>query len=329
MVEGKASTNFLRGMLFLSPAIFLLSIFTFYPLINTFIISLKESYNYMNNTFDSWGFENYVKVFTKSDYPYYLINTCLIVFLTVPVSIILSLIISVALNSIRSLQKFFQTLFFLPYVTNTIAIGMVFSIMFESNDQGLINMIIKLFGGASVKWLGGPNGVTLATDFFKTGFFATFAHGTFFTPQWFTSMIVLITYIIWNSLPFKILILLSSLQSIDKQYYQAAQIDGASKFRTFRKITVPLLSPQIFYLLITSFIGAFKEYTSIVAIFGENARPSGALNKIMGTVVWYVYQNIKPGGNMGVASAGAVVLFIIIMIFTAINGYVSKKRVYY
>ena len=242
----------------------------------------------MTNTFTAINFSNYVKVFTNSDYPYYLINTVLIVFVTVPISIILSLLISVALHSIKHLQKFFQTVFFLPYVTNTIAIGMVFSIMFESYNQGLINTVLRFFGSEkAINWLGGnKDGILLGKEFFTTGFFKTFARGAFFTPQWFTSMIVLMVYIIWNSLPFKILILLSSLQSIDKQYYQAAQIDGASKFRTFMKITVPMLSPQIFYLLITSFIGAFKEYTSIVAIFGENARPIGAQNNILGTVVW-------------------------------------------
>ena len=129
-----------------------------------------------------------------------------------------------ALNSIKPLQKFFQTIFFLPYVTNTIAIGMVFSVIFESH-QGLANTIITNLGGNMVNWLGGNN---LATTLGK-GFFSP--DNTLFTPQWFTSMIVLMVYIVWNSLPFKILILLSALQGIDKQYYQAAQIDGSSKMR--------------------------------------------------------------------------------------------------
>ena len=156
---------------------------------------------------------------------------------------------------------------------------------------------------------------------------------TFFGAQWFTSLIVLLVYIVWNSLPFKILILLSALQSIDKQYYQAAQIDGTSKFRIFSKITVPLLSPQIFYLLITSFIGAFKEYTSVVAIFGANAQSIGQENN-MATVVWYIYSYIKGSnatspGAMGYAAAGAVILFIIIMIFTGIQNLISKKKVHF
>lgn len=274
----------------------------------------------MTGSYDSWGFGNYELIANPlNPFRKYLFNTMIIVFVSVPLSIILSLVIAVALNSVKSLQKFFQTIFFLPYVTNTIAIGMVFSVMFESN-QGLVNTIISFFGGEGVNWLGGNKDNQWLFEFAKDN--------KWFNSQYFTSLIVLLVYIVWNSLPFKILILLSALQSVDKQYYQAAQIDGTSKMRTFMKITVPLLSPQIFYLLITSFIGAFKEYTSVVAIFGENASSVGERNN-MATVVWYIYRKLKEGGDAGAASAGAVVLFIIILIFTLINNYVSKKRVHY
>lgn len=320
MVEGKASTNFIRGMLYLLPSIILLGIFTFYPLINTFIISFKEDYNYMTGSYSSFGFANYALIFNpKNPFMKYLLNTMIIVFVSVPISILLSLLIAVALNSIKSLQKMFQTIFFLPYVTNTIAIGMVFSVMFESN-QGLINSVITFFGGQGVNWLGG--------NLDNKWLFSFAQNNTTFNSQYFTSLLVLLIYIVWNSLPFKVLILLSALQSVDKQYYQAAQIDGTSKARTFMKITVPLLSPQIFYLLITSLIGAFKEYTSVVAIFGNKASSVGQRHN-MATVVWYIYNKLKEGGDAGAASAGAVVLFIIIMIFTAINKYVSKKRIFY
>lgn len=328
MVEGKKSINFLKGMLCLLPAIVLLGIFTFYPIVNTFLMSFKEGYNYLitnEKNFESWGFGNYVKLFSEgNNFPKYLINTMVIVFVSVPVSITLSLLIAVALNSIKPLQRFLQTIFFLPYVTNTIAIGMVFSVMFESH-QGLMNTLITSLGGSSINWLGGNTQASLIGE-------GIFTH-SFFNAQWFTSMIVLLAYIVWNSLPFKVLILLSSLQSIDKQYYQAAQIDGTTKARTFMRITVPLLSPQIFYLLITSFIGAFKEYTSVVAIFGDNAQSVGQKNN-MATVVWYIYQKTKEQSLSGypqtsLAAAGAVILFIIIMIFTAINSYVSKKKVHY
>ena len=320
MVEGNKKINFVRGILYLSPAIILLAIFTFYPLIKTFIISFNYQYNYLLSSKglfapynkDGWGFKNYINIFNgKNDFPHQLVNTMIIVFVSVPISLSLSLLIAVALNSIKPFQRLLQTMFFLPYVTNTIAIGMVFSIMFES-QQGLVNTILNMMGKSSVNWLGGNVRATLL-----------------FGSQDFTSFVVLITYIIWNSLPFKVLILLSALQGIDKQYYQAAQIDGTSKIRTFFRITVPLLSPQIFYLLITSFIGAFKEYTSIVAIFGNDASSVGKHNN-MATVVWYIYNKIQEGGKtMGYAAAGAVVLFIIIMFFTAINKTLEKKRVHY
>lgn len=314
MVEGNKKINILRGLLYLSPAIILLAVFTFYPIIHTFIISFNYEYNFMTQKFnpDGWGFKNYATLFAEGNpFLMYLKNTMLIVFVSVPISILLSLLIAVALNSIKPLQKFLQTVFFLPYVTNTIAIGMVFSIMFES-QQGLVNTLLNMMGSSSINWLGG-----------------NIDGGLIFGSQNFTSLCVLMVYIIWNSLPFKVLILLSSLQGVDKQYYQAAQIDGTSKFRTLTKITVPLLSPQIFYLLITSFIGAFKEYTSVVAIFGENASSVGSRNN-MATIVWYIYERVYKGGKtMGYAAAAAVFLFIIILFFTAINKIIEKKKVHF
>ena len=313
-----------KAWLYLAPTIILLIIFTFYPIVNTFITSFLEGAHYtrVGLVYDGINVNNYIEVLTGSNMRFfniYLKNTALAAVISVPVAIIVSLLIAVALNSIPKFQKILQTIFFLPYVTNTIAIGMVFSVMFESN-QGLINTIISFFGGNGVNWLGGNKDNIWLFEFAKDN--------KWFNSQYFTSLIVLLVYIVWNSLPFKILILLSALQSVDKQYYQAAQIDGTSKMRTFMKITVPLLSPQIFYLLITSFIGAFKEYTSVVAIFGENASSVGERNN-MATVVWYIYRKLKEGGDAGAASAGAVVLFGIILIFTLINNYVSKKRVHY
>lgn len=318
--------NQYKAWLYLAPTLVLMLVFTFYPLINTFIIAFKENYNYINigygkgpdsnsYEFSSWGLANFKAILSKGDFLQYLKTTMIIVFVSVPVSVILSLIIAIALNSIKWFQKILQTIFFMPYVTNTIAIGMVFSVMFATHG-GLVNNIIKLFGGQAQNWLGGD---------LKN------AAGEALYPSYWKSMLILLTYITWNALPFKILILLSGLQSIDKQYYQAAQIDGASKFRTIMRITVPLLSPQIAYLTITSFIGGFKEYSSVVAIFGNHAGPVG-YRKQMATVVWYVYDRMKASDmtkGMGYAAAAAVILFIIIMFFTAINAWVSKKRVHY
>ena len=322
-----------KAWLYLAPALILMIIFTFYPLINTVLVAFTEDYNFAWSVEDGGG--NFLtRIFQAGDWGsfslknfkillvrdevlnpdmdfinIYLKNTLLIAVISVPVSLILSLLIAVALNSIPKFQKVLQTIFFLPYVTNTIAIGMVFAVMFDTNS-GLINTLIEMFGGDPVEWLGSAAG----------------------TASYWHCMFVVLVYIIWDALPFKILILLSGLQSIDKQYYQAAQIDGTSKFRTLTRITAPLLSPQIIYLMITSFIGAFKEYNSIVAIIGPTATPYGYQSPIMGTVVWYLYQNIKGGKDgfgMGYAAAGSLLLFIIIMIITAINSRISKKFVHY
>ena len=327
MVEGKPVVNFFRGLLYLSPALIFLGIFTFYPLFNTFLISFKENYNYMKGSFDGWGLGNYTELLPAPFFRQSLLNTLIIVFVSVPLSLTLSLLISVALNSIKGFKRILQTVFFLPYVTNTIAIGMVFAVMFESR-QGLVNAFIRMCGGIGINWLGGNLDYGLLFQNVDFSFLPETLN--FITPQYITGLVVLMIYIIWNSLPFKILILLSSLQSIDKQYYQAAKIDGASKIKTFFNITVPFVSPQLVYLMITSFIGAWKEYSSIDAIFGTQGGTLGQKWN-MSTVVWHIDRFINSGksNEMGKAAAFAIILFVIILLFTALNRYISNKRVHY
>lgn len=304
-IEDTASKNNWKAWLYLAPAVILISVFLLYPLINTIFIAFTENYIYAAGTFDGFTINNFGVILgltkmssgaTESYFVNFAIpNTLIIVFVTVPISTLLALIISVALNSIKWLQKFLQTVFFLPYVTNAIAVGMVFSVIFD--QQGVINYIFN----TNTLWIYGAD-------------------------RW-TAMIPLCIYIIWSSLPFKILILLSGLQGIDKQYYQAAQIDACSRNKVLWKITVPLLSPQILYILITSFMGAFKEYTSVVGLFngpgtmGTNGDPN------MFTIVYYVYQNLST--NTSLAAAAAVFLFVIILVFTFFQFAVSKKKVHY
>ena len=303
-IEDVASKNNWKAWLYLGPVVVLISIFLLYPLINTIFISFAKDYQYATGRFSGFTLENFGVIFgwvktgqggLETYFTTYAIpNTLIITFVTVPVSILLALIISVALNSIKWLQKFLQTVFFLPYVTNAVAIGLVFSVIFDKS--GIINFIFH----SNTVWVYGAD-------------------------RW-VAMIPLCLYIVWNSIPFKILILLSGLQGIDKQYYQAAQIDSCPKAKTLWKITVPLLSPQILYLMITSFIGSFKEYNSIVAIFGKQGETfSGQKN--MYTVVFYVYDNIS--ANTSFAAAAAVFLFVIILVFTFIQFWVSSKRVHY
>lgn len=316
-LDDVASKNNWKGWLYLAPVIVLIGVFLLYPLVNTILIAFTKGYSYSTNTGKGFTLENFGIIFGISSYTtsagqigretafvlYAVPNTLLLTFVTVPVSIFLALIIAVALNSIKWFQKALQTVFFLPYVTNTIAIGMVFSVIFDK--QGIINSIFNLTaanGTDPFAWIYGAN-------------------------RW-VAMVPLCIYIVWNSIPFKILILLSGLQGVDKQYYQAAQIDAAPKWKVLTRITVPLLSPQILYLMITSFIGAFKEYTSIVAIFGgPSTRGTNSPIKDMLTVVYYVYENIT--AQTSFAAAGAVFLFVIILIFTFVQFGVSSKRVHY
>lgn len=303
-IEDVAAKNNWKAWVYLAPVLVLMAVFLIYPLIDTIAISFMKNYNYQTGKFDGFTLDNFAVIFgliktasggLEQNFTRYAIpNTFVIVFITVPLSTIIALLISVGLNSIKWFQKVLQTIFFLPYVTNTIAVGMVFSVLFDSS--GLINYIFHLDGHA---WIYGAS-------------------------QW-TAMIPLCIYIIWSSLPFKILIFLSGLQGIDKQYYDAAKIDATPKRRVLSKITIPLLSPQILYILITSFIGAFKEYSSIVGLFNGPGTTTGSKN--MYTIVFYIYENLNTQTSF--AAAAAVFLFVIILIFTFVQMKVSKRRVHY
>jgi len=306
-----------KAWLYLSPAIVLLLVFTVWPIFNTVRMAFLENYSGLKaagGQVFAFGLGNFVKVVQYKRFLECLKNTILLCVWTVPISTVLALLIAVALNSIKPLQKFLQTVFFLPYVTNSIAIGMVFAAMFNivgsfygtENEivvtAGIINNVIEFFGGKHINWINAGS-----------------------TYQ--ANMFVMIVYIVWNALPFKILVLLGGLQSINKQYYDAARVDGTSRRRIFSRITVPLLSPMLAYVVITGFIGGFKEYTSIVGIFGEKMGPpddAGRLN----TMVGFIYDALATN-NQGRASAAALILFGIILVVTMINMQVSKKRVHY
>ncbi len=306
-----------KAWLYLSPAILLLLIFTVWPIINTCRLAFLEGYSAsaaLGGATFSFGFKNFADVVEDPDFVNNLTNTLLLCVITVPISTLLALLIAVCLNAIKPLQKLLQTIFFLPYVTNSIAIGMVFAAMFNivglqgdgvtiTKTAGVINNLIMLFGGDPVNWIN-PGSTKLA------------------------NMTVLVIYIVWNALPFKILVLLGGLQSVNKQYYDAAKVDGTSRTRTFWRITVPLLSPMLAYVLITGFIGGFKEYSSIVGIFGENMGPADDRYRL-NTMVGYIYQQLEVSQQYGRASAGALILFAIIFAVTMVNLYVSKKNVHY
>lgn len=300
-----------KAWLYLAPALVLLLIFTVWPIINTVRIAFLEGYDIMKEiggqTFEV-GFGNFEKVIRYKKFGDILKNTILLCVLTVPISTILALLIAVALNSIKPLQRFLQTIFFLPYVTNSIAIGMVFTAMFNiigyktpNETVGIINNVLQWLGLERINWMN--QGSSYAAN-----------------------ITVMVVYIVWNALPFKILILLGGLQSINKQYYDAAKVDGTSRRRIFTRITVPLLSPMIVYVVITGFIGGFKEYSSVVGVFGEDMGPPAGEGKL-NTMVGYIYDSIQ--GQQGRASAAALILFAIILVVTLINLRISKKNTHY
>lgn len=297
----KVNLSSLKGWLYLLPAILFLGVFMVYPLIDVFVYSFEEGYHSASQTYFGVGFYNYSYVLHDNYFLQAIKNTFILVIITVPLSTGIALLISVGLSSIKPLKNLFQTIYFLPYVTNTLAVGLVFMILFKKTayTDGLINLIVTWFGGSAVDFIDGP---------------------------YWAKMFVLCFYTIWVVMPFKILILTSALASVNQEYYHAAKVDGTSKCRIFMRITLPMISPMLFYLIITGFIGAFKAYSDAVALFGTNLNAAE-----MNTIVGYVYDMLygDSGGYPSYASAAAIILFAIVLTITCINLLVSRKNVHY
>ena len=295
------SKNNLKAWLYLLPAMLFLGVFMVYPLIDVCIYSLEESYNFASQSYTGVGLYNFRYVLSDPYFVQALKNTFFIVAVTVPLSTALSLLISLGLSSIKTLKNAFQTIYFLPYVTNTLAVGLVFMILFKRTayTDGMVNLLIAKFGAGPVDFIEGP---------------------------YWAKMFVMCFYTIWVVMPFKILILTSALASVNQDYYKAAKVDGASSSRIFWKITLPMISPTVFYLIITGFIGAFKAYSDEVALFGTNLNAAG-----MNTIVGYVYDMLygDSGGYPSYAAAAALILFAIVFTITYINLTFSKNKVQY
>jgi multiple sugar transport system permease protein len=290
-----------KAWLYLLPALAFLGVFMVYPLVDVVVYSFEEGYNSASQTFFGVGWYNFSYVLHDPYFLQALKNTFILVIITVPLSTGIALLISVGLSSIKKLKELFQTIYFLPYVTNTLAVGLVFMILFKKTaySDGLVNLIIQWFGGGAVDFIDGP---------------------------YWAKMFVLCFYTIWIVMPFKVLILTSALASVNPNYYSAARVDGASRGRIFRSITLPMISPMIFYLVITGFIGAFKAYSDAVALFGTNLNAAE-----MNTIVGYVYDMLygDSGGFPSYAAAAAIILFLIVLTITCINLLISRKHVHY
>ena len=291
----------IKGWLYLLPAFVFIAVFMIYPLVDVLIYSLEEGYNFASGESFGVGVYNYRYVLRDPYFMQALKNTFILVIITVPASTIIALVISLGLSNIKWVKKAYQTIFFLPYVTNTLAVGLVFMILFKKTpySDGLVNALITSLGGNAIDFIDG---------------------------EYWAKMFVLCLYTIWVVMPFKILIFTSALASVNKTYYQAAAIDGTPERRVFWKITLPMISPTISYLVITGFIGAFKAYSDAVALFGTNLNTAG-----MNTIVGYVYDMLygDGGGYPSFASAAAIILFCIVLTITCINLIVSKKHVTY
>ena len=291
--------NHKKAWLYLLPALLFLIFFMVYPLIDVFIYSAEEGFNFASQSYFGVGLYNFSYVLHD---PYFLQavqNTIILVIITVPVSTGLALLISLGLSSIKPLRDLYQTIYFLPYVTNTLAVGLVFMILFQPTEytDGLVNMVIEFFGGSAVDFIDGP---------------------------YWAKMFVLCFYTVWIVLPFKILVLTSALASVNPDYYKAARVDGTPKWRVFTKITLPMISPMIFYLVITGFNSEIARYSDAVALFGTDLNAAG-----MNTIVGYVYDMLygDSGGYPSYASAAAIILFAIVLTVTCINLLVSSRKI--
>jgi len=285
-----------KGLLYVLPALIVVAVFTIYPLFRAFLMSFYTKYKFSTDTVLSYGIDNFTYILNDSVFRKALSNTFIYVLFVVPISIAISLVLAVLMNEKIRFRGFFQTVYFLPYVTSVVAMGIVFGWLFHSN-YGLLNYALKLFGIQPVQWLNRPS----------------------------TALPALIIFSIWKSLAFNIIIFLAGLQTIGAHYYQAARVDSANRWRQFSRITVPLLSPIIAYAFIIGMISSFKVYAEVYSLFGGKAGPADSCI----TIVYYLYRQFYQNWNFGIASAAAVVLFLIILAFTILQLQIAKRRVHY
>ncbi|SCZ00947.1 carbohydrate ABC transporter permease [Alkaliphilus peptidifermentans] len=288
--------NAALGILYLLPAMVILGVFQIYPIIKVFLMSFYTRYNYFRHIVFEYGVDNYIQLANDPKFILALKNTSIFVFVMVPTSIIISLFIATLLNSNVRFKKLFRNIYFLPFVTSTVAIAMVWRWIFHSK-HGILNYGLGFIGIDPIPWL--------------------------IDPKW--AMVSLIILSVWKTLGYNILIILTGLQNIDKQYYMASKIDGANSWKRLTRVTIPLLSPTLFFVSITSLIGAFKVFSEVYALFEK--RP-GPLNSCL-TMVYYIYDKLNNQFSYGVAAAASVVLFIIILIITLIQFLIGKRFVHY
>lgn len=276
----------IEPFLYLLPFIIGILIFTLYPVINVFLLSFKDDYNYLRNSFSGWNLENYKTVLTDPKFIQSIINTTLYVLFVVPISTALAIIIANFLNQKIKGNAIFQTAYFMPMVTSITAVGLIWRLMYNK-QYGIINFILSKFGIEKIGWV--------------------------VDSKW--SLVALIIFGIWNIMPFTIILLISGLQNINEVYYTAAKVDGAKPTKIFFRITVPMLSPTIFLVCIVNTISSFKVFSELYPLF--NGKPGPYYN--LYTVVYYIRYAMMEKREYGYAAAAAVILFFCVMIFTFIQ----------
>ncbi|WP_035291703.1 sugar ABC transporter permease [Clostridium sp. KNHs214] len=296
MSNNKNFKSFLKGIMYVSPALIILTIFNIYPILKSFDMSFYTHYNYYKDIVYTRGLDNFYYIFNDREFLLAVKNTFIYVLYVMPISIVLSLFVAILLNSNIKFRGFFRTIYFIPFVTSTVAISMVWRWMYHA-DHGILNYLLELMGLNPVKWL---------TD-----------------AKW--AMPSLIILSVWKSLGYNIVIFLAGLQNIDEQYNFAAKIDGAGKWQRIKNITIPLLSPTIFFVCIMTLISSFKVFGEVFALFDKQPGP---LNSCL-TMVYYIYNKFYNQYQYGIASAAVFILFIIISLFNLVQFYIGKKKVEY
>ncbi len=284
-----SAENSPHAWLFLAPALIAIAIFSVYPLIRTFILSFQTG---SLSRLKFSGLVNFKFVLNDTKFHAALINTSIFAFVVVPVCLIISILIALAIFDYIKNKDIFETIFFIPYLTSIIAVGVVFRFLFNG-QYGFINYILSFIGVGPFDFLNNPN----------------------------LNMTTLIIFGIWSGLAFNIIILLSGLRSINKDYYKIADMFGATKTEQFFKITLPQLTPIITFLMIVNFISSFKVYGQVYALFNGKA---GIADSAV-TAVFYIFNKFYVENRYGQGMAAAVILFFLILIFTMIQNYVLKK----
>lgn len=295
MIQKPTWKSTMQALLYLLPALVFIGIFNIYPIFKSLAMSFYENYNIFSGSVESYGLSNFVEIFSDPDFYTAIRNTFIFVIGVVPMSIVISLFVAIMLNRIKVLSSLFRSIYFLPFVTSTVAVSIVWSWLFHTR-YGLINYFLGFVGVDPIAWLTNP-------DF---------------------ALLALIIMSIWKGLGYNIILFLVGLNNIDKNYYRAARVDGANNWQQFTNITIPLLSPYILLVSIIGVINSFKVFTEVYSLFSGRPGPAGSAL----TMVFYIYEKFYTEYQYGIATAAGIVLFVIILIFTLFQRWISRKFIY-